>query len=378
LDKVKADRSLIEELKRKSGVERKRREDAARKLREETQEKKRLKLNEEATKRQKEIDKQKRLSKVSAELIVSLKKVVDHLTEVKETVLFEDVYKRLCLKGGKSKLWDLLKKNRFVECGENPTDRRKNTIRYKSKYAIRNKIELVRFLYTLWRKPVEELTRPGHPSSSSSSEGERAKDAKEKAGSSHSAGVNGAAFEDVVECYRGAREDVDALVAAGTVFAVQNSKTHTKVLFCPDNPDQAKVRAPDQGLVQLWHTIGGLGNTAEDPAGRGNASGGSGGGKASAASAAAPGLGERKPPVQVALRPVSDAEVDGALRDCGIAPARRVFKWKKLAEEQKRLQKERKLKGRANKRMHNSFRQKTITNAHMPELFQNKQPESFS
>ena len=84
MDKVKADRSLIEELKRKSGVERKRREDAARKLREETQEKKRLKLNEEATKRQKEIDKQKRLSKVSAELIVSLKKVVDHLTEVKE------------------------------------------------------------------------------------------------------------------------------------------------------------------------------------------------------------------------------------------------------------------------------------------------------
>ena len=66
---------------------------------------------------------------------------------------------------------------------------------------------------------------------------------------------------------------------------------------------------------------------------------------------------------------VSADELDGKLRDAGIAPATRVFKWRALLSKKvavKKVEKKRRMNYR------------NVTNIHMPELFQQAQPAALN
>uniref|UniRef100_A0A7S2YXB2 Uncharacterized protein n=1 Tax=Chloropicon laureae TaxID=464258 RepID=A0A7S2YXB2_9CHLO len=63
-------------------------------------------------------------------------------------------------------------------------------------------------------------------------------------------------------------------------------------------------------------------------------------------------------------------KLDDLLRAEGIRPATRVFKWRSVARAGK-TQKKKVAKKR-------EYRARNLTNVHMPELFQSKQPETFN
>ena len=227
------------------------------------------------------------LAKVSVEITMSLKKVIDHLTELKETVAFDAIYKKLGCKGSKAKLLELLKKSTFVEVQE---EAKPILVKYKSKYDVKNETELLNFMHGLWSKPVNT-------------------DAE-----------HGALAEDVVESYRGCAKDVERLVSQGKFYQIANMKTQQVRLFYPDSTTS---EAPlDPQLLSLWN--------------------------------------EKK---------VSADELDGKLRDAGIAPATRVFKWRALLSKKlavKKVEKKRRMNYR------------NVTNIHMPELFQQAQPAALN
>lgn len=218
---------------------------------------------------------------------MSLKKVIDHLTELKETVAFDAIYKKLGCKGSKAKLLELLKKSTFVEVQE---EAKPILVKYKSKYDVKNETELLNFMHGLWSKPVNT-------------------DAE-----------HGALAEDVVESYRGCAKDVERLVSQGKFYQIANMKTQQVRLFYPDSTTS---EAPlDPQLLSLWN--------------------------------------EKK---------VSADELDGKLRDAGIAPATRVFKWRALLSKKvavKKVEKKRRMNYR------------NVTNIHMPELFQQAQPAALN
>lgn len=287
LDKLRADSSYLEELKRKSEKERIRRKGAAKKQKDEANQKRLQKEKEAKLEQERLRERQRRQAKVSVEITMSLKKVIDHLTELKETVAFDAIYKKLGCKGSKAKLLELLKKSTFVEVQE---EAKPILVKYKSKYDVKNETELLNFMHGLWSKPVNT-------------------DAE-----------HGALAEDVVESYRGCAKDVERLVSQGKFYQIANMKTQQVRLFYPDSTTS---EAPlDPQLLSLWH--------------------------------------EKK---------VSADELDGKLRDAGIAPATRVFKWRALLSKKvavKKVEKKRRMNYR------------NVTNIHMPELFQQAQPAALN
>jgi len=317
LDKLRADSSYLEELKRKSEKERIRRKGAAKKQKDEANQKRLQKEKEAKLEQERLRERQRRqakvstdlfcssrpllpapraltprprsrsLAKVSVEITMSLKKVIDHLTELKETVAFDAIYKKLGCKGSKAKLLELLKKSTFVEVQE---EAKPILVKYKSKYDVKNETELLNFMHGLWSKPVNT-------------------DAE-----------HGALAEDIVESYRGCAKDVERLVSQGKFYQIANMKTQQVRLFYPDSTTS---EAPlDPQLLSLWN--------------------------------------EKK---------VSADELDGKLRDAGIAPATRVFKWRALLSKKvavKKVEKKRRMNYR------------NVTNIHMPELFQQAQPAALN
>merc|ERR1712174_23795 len=151
LEKLKADRSYLEELKRKSEKERKRRQSSSQKHKEEQKLKRLREQQELKEEQQRREERQRRLAKVSVDVSVSLKKVVDHLVEVKQLLPLDQVFKQLGCKGSKLKLLELLKKSSFVEVKD---DTKPVLVKYKSKYDINNKAELMDFMFKKWKQPV--------------------------------------------------------------------------------------------------------------------------------------------------------------------------------------------------------------------------------
>ena len=94
-EELKADRSYLEELKKKSEKERIRRQAGAKKLKEEHKLKRLQKEQELKDEQRRREEKLRRQAKVSVEVTVSLKKVIDHLTEVKKLVVLDQVFKEL-------------------------------------------------------------------------------------------------------------------------------------------------------------------------------------------------------------------------------------------------------------------------------------------
>merc|ERR1712203_76056 len=101
LEKLKADRSYLEELKLKSEKERVRRKAGAKKIWDEALQKRLQKEQEAKLEKERLLERQRRQSKVSADVTMSMKKVIDHLTEVKEVVAIDVIFKHLGCKGSK-------------------------------------------------------------------------------------------------------------------------------------------------------------------------------------------------------------------------------------------------------------------------------------
>jgi len=134
--------------------------------------------------------------------------------------------------------------------------------------------------------------------------------------------VHGVSYDDVADSYKGCEEDIADLVSKGRFYVVVNPKTQKKQLFYPDSaPLPAKPL--DNALLQLWN---------EDKC--------------------------------------EADKLDDLLRAEGIRPATRVFKWRSVARAGK-TQKKKVAKKR-------EYRARNLTNVHMPELFQSKQPETFN
>lgn len=288
LEKLKADRSYLEELKLKSEKERVRRKAGAKKIRDEALQKRLQKEQEAKLEKERLLERQRRQSKVSADVTMSMKKVIDHLTEVKEVVAIDVIFKHLGCKGSKLKLLELLRKSPFVEVRDQA---KPIMVKYKSKYDIKSKSEMLDFMFKLWSKPVN--TQEGH----------------------------GAKAEDVADSYLGCDKDIEVLVSQGKFHQVTNPKTQESFLFYPDRGTEA---APlDAQLASIW--------------------------------------GETK------VGKASDLEQE--LRECGIAPAAKVFKWRGLLS--KKIKKKTQRKPR-------EYRARNVTNVHMPELFQKSQPATFN
>lgn len=219
LEKLKADRSYLEELKRKSEKERKRRQSSSQKHKEEQKLKRLREQQELKEEQQRREERQRRLAKVSVDVSVSLKKVVDHLVEVKQLLPLDQVFKQLGCKGSKLKLLELLKKSSFVEVKD---DTKPVLVKYKSKYDINNKSELLDYMFKQWKQPSTNLDVP-----------------------------LGLLVEDVADSYFDCDKDIESLVSDGQFYQVVNPKTQQKVLFFPDRTTQAKPLNP--ALVSLWN-----------------------------------------------------------------------------------------------------------------------------
>ena len=100
----------------------------------------------------------------------------------------------------------------------------------------------------------------------------------------------------------------------GRLFVVPYPKSQERILFCPD---KASTELVDASLVDMWHET-----TLE---------------------------GE---------------DLDKMLKEVGLTPARRVVKWQKPAAVKKRKPRQMRYA-------------KAITNVHMPELFEGKQPDAI-
>lgn len=285
LDKLKADTAYFEELRRKSEKERIRRKAGAKKLKDEAQQKKLLKEQEAKAAEQRALERQKRQAKVSVEVTLSMKKVIDHLTEVKQLVALDAIFKQLGCKGSKIKLLDLLRKSPFVEVRD---ETKPVLVKYKSKYDIKDESELLDFMYRHWSKPV------------------------------NTENVLGVALEDVADSYLDCDKDINKLVAQGKFYSIMNPKVRKAQVFYPDKATQHKPLDPQ--LLTLWN--------------------------------------ERK--VE------SEEDLEKALRESGIAPAKRVFKWRSLLANMK------KKKGKKIQKKPREYTARNVTNAHMPELFQKK------
>jgi len=279
-EELKADRSYLEELKRKSEKERIRRQAGAKKLKEEHKLKRLQKEQELKDEQRRREEKLRRQAKVSVEVTVSLKKVIDHLTEVKKLVVLDQVFKELGCKGSKAKLLELLKKSTYVEVKD---DVKPVLVKYKSKYNINTKNELEDFMFNLWKQAVGDDV------------------------------VHGVNMEHVADSYLGCDEDIADLISQGKFYQVVNPKTQEKRLFYPDRTTRQKPL--DSSLLNLWN--------------------------------------EQK---------VDSDRLDELLREHGVTPARRVFKWKGIAKvgKVKKVPKKR------------EYRPRNVTNVHMPELFQTK------
>jgi len=251
---------------------------------------KRLEKEEEAKKEKDRLmERQRRQAKVSVDVTMSMKKVIDHLTEVKKLVALDAVFKQLGCKGSKLKLLEHLKKSAYVEVRD---ETKPVMVKYKSKYDIQNKEELFEFMYKLWSKPVN--TEDEH----------------------------GVSLDDVADSYLGCDKDIEKLVSQGKFYQVLNTKTQKAQLFYPDKGVREKFL--DTQLVNLWH--------------------------------------ERK---------VTDAgALEKSLKDSGIAPATKAFKWRGLLSKKAGAK-----KGQKKPR---EYRPRNVTNVHMPELFTQDQPKTFN
>jgi len=218
LDKLKADRSYLEELKRKSEKERKRRQSSAQKLKDDHKQKRLQKEQELKDEQRRREERQRRQAKVSVDVSVSLKKVIDHLIEVKKVLPLDQVFKQLCCKGSKLKLLELLKKSQYVEVRD---EAKPVMIKYKSKYDINNKEELLDFMFKQWKQPVKLEN------------------------------THGLLVDDVVDSYLGCDKDVEALTLEGMLYQIVNPKTQQKMLYFPDKTTQ--VKPLDPALANLWN-----------------------------------------------------------------------------------------------------------------------------
>jgi transcription initiation factor TFIIE subunit beta len=291
LEKLKADRSYLEELKRKSEKERKRRQSSSQKHKEEQKLKRQREQQELKDEQQRREERQRRLAKVSVDVSVSLKKVVDHLVEVKQLLPLDQVFKQLGCKGSKLKLLELLKKSTYVEVRD---EVKPVLVKFKSKYDINNKEELLDYMFKQWKQPL---------------------------GNDAPLGL---LVDDVADSYFDCDKDVESLVSEGQFYQVLNPKTQQKFLFFPDRTTQVKPLTP--ALAGLWNDqkINEPGHTLDD-----------------------------------------------LLKESGIAPATRCSKWSKLGRSNK-IDKKKKQKQKR------EYQPRNVTNAHMPELFKAKQPNTFN
>jgi len=309
-EKLKAEQSsMLDELKRRSNVEKKKRLDAGKKVKEVSKARRLQKEQRNQLERQDELERQRRQSKLSADLSVSLKKVVDHLTEVKDDVSLDEAWRRLSLKGNRAKLIDVLKKNRFVEVIDGRAagaPKAGVVLRYRAKFPhVRSRADVVDFLTQRWQKPADPESGEGC----------------------------GVSLEDVADCYRNARADVEELLRQGRIYAITHQASREKLLFCPPLPmetplgsrkedgDANSVSRIDESLVGLWN--------------------------------------------DTAL-PSKEA-LEDELRACGIKPAWQNTRVRKLS-----------VKKTKKKPKQRDFRFAKVTNVHMPELFQTKQPEKWA
>jgi len=134
LEKLKLDTAYFDELRRKSEKERVRRQAGAKKLKEEHKQKRLQREQQLKLEQQRREEKQRRQAKVSVEVTLSLKKVIDHLTKVKDLVPLDVIFKQLGCKGSKQKLLELLRKSPYAEVKEGT---KPLLVKYKSKYVVR-------------------------------------------------------------------------------------------------------------------------------------------------------------------------------------------------------------------------------------------------
>jgi len=285
-DKLRAESAFnLEELKKKSIEERKKRGTAAQKLKQDAKKKRLAKERQHKEKRLLEIERQQKQNKLDANVVVNLKKVVDRLLELKEEVSFSKVVKNLKLQGDQSKLLELLKKNKFVQVKDGTSV----TLKYKGKYDIENKQDMLQLLHKVWKQPLDLEN------------------------------VQTVIYDDLKDCYKAAESDLQDMLKSGEIFAIINPKSSTRLIFCPDLSEKTQI---DGDVISLWNEV-----------------------------------------------KVNSDDIDNELLDCGITPAPRVSKWKFRGIGKKKKKKN------AQKR---EYRPKTVTNIHMPELFQGKQPDTFN